>query len=58
MGSEMCIRDSDYDDDDNYDEGTLMMTRTVTVALDHLLLQVLNPKVSSQSRNAEVKPPE
>ena len=35
-----------------------MMTRTVTVALDHLLLQVVNPKVSSQSRNAEVKPPE
>lgn len=47
----------DYDYDDDYDEGTLIITRTVTVALDHLVLQVLNPKVPSQSRNAEVKPP-
>ena len=33
------------------------MTRTVTVVPDHLVLQVLNPKVPSQSRNAEVKTP-
>ena len=34
-----------------------MMTRKVTVAFDHLVLQVLNLKVPSQSRNAEVKTP-